>query len=190
MRRVSNIPLRTHDWRVLQRPCHYHLSLFVPPSKLSISFLWCLSIYWCWSSRIIMLMIILTSSVKSILVFKSKRAAIVIWSPFCAARKIALSRSESSIDWTYWIKNASNRGWRNVRRIVYRMWFSALFRLHERSHITRNSHGHNIIKLQRVTSTIRCHRYATKFLVEVWKVYNLSPFQHWPTSWTRGPSYC
>ena len=44
-------------------------------------------------------MTILTLSVESIFVFKSKRAAIVIWSPSLAARKKALSRYKSSTEW-------------------------------------------------------------------------------------------
>ena len=72
--------------------------------KLTISLLWHISIYWCWSSRVIMLMmIVLTQPVKSIFVFKSKRAAIVTWSPSLVARKKAFSRFESSTEWRKWV---------------------------------------------------------------------------------------
>ena len=91
-----------------------------------------------------MLMIILTLSVKSILVFKFKRAAIVTWSPSLAARINALSRFNSSTEWINRVWEASSRFWRYVRWIVDRMWFSALVRLHERSHITHNFHRHDI----------------------------------------------
>ena len=95
LRRVSNIPLRTRDSRVLRHLRHFHLSSFCLLLKLTTSLLWHLSSHKSWSSRAIMLMTILTLSVESIFVFKSKRAAIVIWSPSLAARKKALSRYES-----------------------------------------------------------------------------------------------
>ena len=45
LRRVSNIPLSTHDSRVLQCLCHYHLSSFSLLLELTISLLFLLSIY-------------------------------------------------------------------------------------------------------------------------------------------------
>ena len=94
--RVSNIPLRTRDSRVLRHLRHFHLSSFCLLLKLTILLL---SSHQSWSSRAIMLMTILTLSVESMFVFKSKRAAIVIWSPSLAARKKALSRYKSSTEW-------------------------------------------------------------------------------------------